>query len=155
MGTMDTVSHKAQRAAFSVALDAALKHIENDTSKGLLDVLDISQKFMGDTFKKETFEAIRAYIADPENKWMQFVDHHLHRLKGHKQQASGGAAAGHKGLHPLLGGQQPRVPGPHRRCDAQQQAKQGGCLKNRPIHASGHAITPWIWQAGRRASCIW
>ena len=65
MGTMDTLSHKAQRAAFSVALDAALKHIEKDTSKGLLDVLDISQKFMGDTFKKETFEAIRAYIANP------------------------------------------------------------------------------------------
>ena len=83
MGTMDTLSHKAQRAAFSVALDAALKHIEKDTSKGLLDVLDISQKFMGDTFKKETFEAIRAYIANPENKWMQFVDHHLHRLNPH------------------------------------------------------------------------
>lgn len=71
---------KAQRAAFGVALDMALKHIEKDTSKGLLDVLDISQKFMGDTFKKETFEAIRAYISNPENKWMQFVDRHLHRL---------------------------------------------------------------------------
>ena len=78
--TMDTLSHKAQRAAFGVALDMALKHIEKDTSKGLLDVLDISQKFMGDTFKKETFEAIRAYISNPENKWMQFVDRHLHRL---------------------------------------------------------------------------
>ena len=53
--TMDTLSHKAQRAAFGVALDMALKHIEKDTSKGLLDVLDISQKFMGDTFKSETF----------------------------------------------------------------------------------------------------
>ena len=51
--TMDTLSHKAQRAAFGVALDMALKHIEKDTSKGLLDVLDISQKFMGDTFKKK------------------------------------------------------------------------------------------------------
>ena len=80
MGTMDALSHKAQRAAFSLALDAALKHIEKDTSKGLLDVLDISQKFMGDTFKPETFEAIRSYIANPENKWMQFVDRHLHRL---------------------------------------------------------------------------
>ena len=78
--TMDTLSHKAQRAAFGVALDTALKHIEKDTSKGLLDVLDISQKFMGDTFKKETFEAIRAYISNPENKWMQFVNRHLHRL---------------------------------------------------------------------------
>ena len=80
MGTMDALSHKAQRAAFSLALDAALKHIEKDTSKGLLDVLDISQKFMGDTFKPETFEAIRSYIANPENKWMQFVSRHLHRL---------------------------------------------------------------------------
>ena len=80
MGTMDTLSHKAQRAAFSVALDAALKHVEKDTTKGLLDVLDISQKFMGDTFKPETFATIRSYIADPENKWMQYVDRHLHRL---------------------------------------------------------------------------
>ena len=78
--TMDTLSHKAQRAAFGVALDMALKHIEKDTSKGLLDVLDISQKFMGDTFKKETFEATRAYISTPENKWMQFVTPPLHRL---------------------------------------------------------------------------
>ena len=41
MGPMDTLSHKAQRAAFSVAKEAALKHIEKDTSKGLLDVMDI------------------------------------------------------------------------------------------------------------------
>ena len=68
MGTMDTLSHKAQRAAFSVALDAALKHIEKDTSKGLLDVLDISQKFMGDTFKPETFEAIRRHLENIESQ---------------------------------------------------------------------------------------
>ena len=48
--TMDTLSHKAQRAAFGVALDMALKHIEKDTSKGLLDVLDISQTIVQDYF---------------------------------------------------------------------------------------------------------
>ena len=31
--TMDTLSHKAQRAAFGVALDMALKHIEKDDAK--------------------------------------------------------------------------------------------------------------------------
>ena len=144
MGTMDTLSHKAQRAAFSVALDAALKHIEKDTSKGLLDVLDISQKFMGDTFKKETFETIRAYIADPENKWMQFVDHHLHRLKGHKYQRPSGAAAGHQGLQPLLGGQQSRPPGPHRRDYADDQAAQGCRPQGSLLHTFAHAGTPLL-----------
>lgn len=77
---MDTLTHKAQRAAFGVALDAALKHVEKDTSKGLLDVIDLAQKFTGDIFKPETYEAVRSYIANPENKWVQYVDRHLHRL---------------------------------------------------------------------------
>ena len=84
----------------------------------------------------------------------QHRHYHLHRLKRHKQQPARGAAAGHKGLHPLLRGQQPRVPGPHRCRDAQHQAKHRHCLKGGPLCTFCHALTPWARQAGRRASCI-
>lgn len=80
MGTMDKLSHRAQRAAFGKAIDAALRSVGKDTGKGLLTIFDISKKFLGDTYQPETFEAIRAYIADPDNKWVQYIDRHLHRL---------------------------------------------------------------------------
>ena len=40
-----------ERKAFSVAIDAALKSLNKDREKGLLQIVDLTEKFMGDNFQ--------------------------------------------------------------------------------------------------------
>lgn len=71
---MGELTHKAARAAFGTAIGAALKHVNKDREKGLLQLTDLAQKYMGDTFQKETYDKIREMIQDPDQKWMQYVN---------------------------------------------------------------------------------
>ena len=50
---MASLSHTMQRKAFSAAIDVALKRLNKDREKGLLQIIDLAQKFMGDNFKPE------------------------------------------------------------------------------------------------------
>ena len=70
---MGEMTHKATRAAFGLAIDHTLKKIRKDREKGLLEILDLSEKFMGDTFQQSTYDKAREMIQDPNNKWMQYV----------------------------------------------------------------------------------
>ncbi len=77
---MGTLTHRAARAAFSGAIDTTLKHINKDREKGLLQIVDISEKFLGDTYDKSVYEGARRMIQDPENKWMQYVNRALDEI---------------------------------------------------------------------------
>ena len=68
---MGTLTHKAARAAYGTAIDAVLKHVKKDREKGLLELVDLTEKFMGDNFPSESYEGARNLIRDPESKWMQ------------------------------------------------------------------------------------
>ena len=70
---MADLKHKAERAAFSAAIDLALKSIRKDREKGLLQIVDLTQKFMGDNFSEKSYDAARAMIKDPDSKWMVLV----------------------------------------------------------------------------------
>lgn len=72
-----------QRKAFSAAIDIALKRLNKDRQKGLLQITDLAQKFMGDNFKPEAYETVRKMIQDPDNKWMKFVNRMLDELDPH------------------------------------------------------------------------
>ncbi len=74
---MSTLTHKATRAAFEVAVDQTLKHINKDREKGLLQIVDLSEKFLGDTYDKSVYESARKMIRDPQNKWMQYINRAL------------------------------------------------------------------------------
>ncbi|QNM04816.1 radical SAM protein [Qiania dongpingensis] len=71
---MSTLSHKAARASFGSAIDAALKHVNKDREKGLLQLVDLTEKFMGGQFLPESYEGARRMIQDPDSKWMQYVN---------------------------------------------------------------------------------
>lgn len=43
---MSNLSHDLQRKAFSLAIDQTLCHVNKDREKGLLQILDLAQKFM-------------------------------------------------------------------------------------------------------------
>ncbi len=80
---MGTLTHKAARAAFSTAIDQALKHIYKDREKGLLDIVDISEKFLGDTFGDQVYDNARRMIQDPDSKWMQYINRALDEINPH------------------------------------------------------------------------
>ncbi|MDO5345878.1 MAG: radical SAM protein [Lachnospiraceae bacterium] len=71
---MGEMTHKAVRAAFGTAIGATLKHVNKDREKGLLQITDLAEKYMGDTFQKETYDKVREMIQDPDQKWMQYVN---------------------------------------------------------------------------------
>lgn len=80
---MASLSHTMQRKAFSAAIDVALKRLNKDRQKGLLQIVDLAQKFMGDNFKPESYETVRKMLADPNNKWVQFTNKMLDELDPH------------------------------------------------------------------------
>ena len=80
---MGTLTHKAARAAFSTAIDQTLKHIYKDREKGLLDIVDISEKFLGDTFGDQVYDNARKMIQDPDSKWMQYINRALDEINPH------------------------------------------------------------------------
>ena len=80
---MDTLKHKAERAAFGVAIDGALKYVRHDREQAMLKIVDLAEKFMGDSFTKETYDSVRSMIQDPENKWIQYACRALDELDPH------------------------------------------------------------------------
>ena len=56
---MANLAQSVERKAFSVAIDAALKHLNKDREKGLLQIVDLAEKFMGDT-------SVRKRMTEPE-----------------------------------------------------------------------------------------
>jgi MoaA/NifB/PqqE/SkfB family radical SAM enzyme len=80
---MGEFTHKAERAAFSVAIDKILKHINKDREQGLLDLVDLAERFMGDQFPASAYEGARRLIQDPNSKWMQYVNRGLDEIDPH------------------------------------------------------------------------
>ena len=80
---MANLAQSVERKAFSVAIDAALKHLNRDREKGLLQIVDLAEKFMGDNFRKEAYDGARKMIQDPDNKWMHYVNRLLDETDPH------------------------------------------------------------------------
>lgn len=83
---MADAKHKVERAAFGAAIDGILKYVnkdETDREKAFLKLVDLSEKFMGDTFRKESYDAARRMIQDSDSKWMQYVNRILNEVDPH------------------------------------------------------------------------
>ena len=75
--------HTSVRKAYEIAIDGTLKFINKDREKNLLKLVDISEKFMGNTFQKSTYEATRRMIQNPDEKWMKYLNRALDELNPH------------------------------------------------------------------------
>ena len=80
---MGNLASAVERKAFSVAIDAALKHMNKDREKALLQIVDLTEKFMGNNFNKASYDATRAMIQNPDHKWMRYVNRLLDELDPH------------------------------------------------------------------------
>ena len=77
---MGELTHKAARAAFGGAIDLAMRKMDKDREKGLLDLVDLTERFMGDNFQKSSYEGARKMIQDPDSKWMSYVNRALDEI---------------------------------------------------------------------------
>ena len=80
---MANIALAVERKAFGVAIDAALRSLNKDRQKGLLQIVDLAEKFMGNNFSAEAYEGARKMIRDPENKWMRYVNRLLDETDPH------------------------------------------------------------------------
>lgn len=77
-------THQAERNAFRIAIDSALKHVKKDREKSFLQLIDLAEKFMGgDKFRKEDYERARELVKDPDGKWMKYADRILREVDPH------------------------------------------------------------------------
>ena len=81
---MGELTHKAARAAFGGAIDLAMRKMDKDREKGLLDLVDLTERFMGDNFQKSSYEGARKMIQDPDSKWMSYVNRALDEIDPHE-----------------------------------------------------------------------
>ena len=71
---LDTISHKAQRAAASLLIDKVLANLSKDREKAYLEMVDWAQSFWKGDYTDDKFDAVRAAIKDPNNKWVKFIN---------------------------------------------------------------------------------
>jgi MoaA/NifB/PqqE/SkfB family radical SAM enzyme len=76
---MATIKHNAERLALSAGIDYSLKRIKNDPQKGILDIIDLVEKYMPSTKHDavysesgNAFSNFRRYVSDPSSKWVQY-----------------------------------------------------------------------------------
>lgn len=80
---MGNISQTVERKAFSMAIDAALKQLNKDREKALLQIVDLTEKFMGNEFNAGSYDATRAMIKNPDHKWMRYVNRLLDETDPH------------------------------------------------------------------------
>ncbi len=77
------LTHAATRKALGIAIDGVIKYINEDREKNLLKIVDISERFLGDTFKRKTYEGARGLIKDKDGKWMRYLNRALDEVDPH------------------------------------------------------------------------
>ena len=74
MKTMENISHAAQRRAMSLIIDHVLTGLKKDRNKEYIKLIDMAEKFYGDGFTKEQYQAARDAVNDPNNRWINFIN---------------------------------------------------------------------------------
>lgn len=74
MNTLDKVSHVAERKAMEVAIDHIVKGLDKDRTGEYLKLIDLAEKFYGKGFSKESYDAARIAVQDPNNKWVKYIN---------------------------------------------------------------------------------
>ncbi|MEE1334245.1 MAG: pyrroloquinoline quinone biosynthesis protein PqqE, partial [Erysipelotrichaceae bacterium] len=74
----ENISHAAERQAVSLVADQLVKKVKNtkdyqERSEVYLKIVDMAEKFYKDA-KPETFERVRKYVSNPDNRWMKMIN---------------------------------------------------------------------------------
>ncbi|MEE3420550.1 MAG: radical SAM protein [Lachnospiraceae bacterium] len=83
---MANLAHAAERKAVSLVLDGLVRHLSGENREkrqdSYLKLVDLAQKFLKET-PAEKFDAVRANIKDPNNRWFRMIDDILDHTDPH------------------------------------------------------------------------
>ena len=76
MSVVKTITHAAERQAFSLMLDGFISHLNKseDRTQTYLKLVDAAERFYGKGVKKETLQNVREAILSGNNRWIRFID---------------------------------------------------------------------------------
>ena len=66
------VVHAAEKKAFELVIDFILKNLGKDTSKNMVQLINMAEKILGDTWSPSAYDMLRNAFSDPEGKWVKF-----------------------------------------------------------------------------------
>jgi MoaA/NifB/PqqE/SkfB family radical SAM enzyme len=80
---MASVKAAVERKAFGAAIDVALKKLDKDREAGLVEIVDLMEKFMGDSYPPEIYKNFHEGVKDPNNKWVKYANSILDEIDPH------------------------------------------------------------------------
>ena len=81
------VVHAAQRAAFSVAIDAAIKAVRGKGTEHMTEeavkLINLAEPLLSKRYKASAFDAARKFVQDPNGKWMEYAYRAINEIDPH------------------------------------------------------------------------
>ena len=85
--TENKVVHAAQRAAFSVAIDAAIKAVRGKGTEHMTEeavkLINLAEPLLSKRYKASAFDAARKFVQDPNGKWMEYAYRAINEIDPH------------------------------------------------------------------------
>ncbi len=70
----ESITEKVERAAVDAAVSMAMKHVGKKREEGMLQLLDIAHKVLGDTWPERAWQNLRGVYENPDSKWCKFTN---------------------------------------------------------------------------------
>ena len=81
------VVHAAQRAAFSVAIDAAIKAVRGKGTEHMTEeavkLINLAEPLLSKRYKASAFDAARKFVQDSNGKWMEYAYRAINEIDPH------------------------------------------------------------------------
>ena len=72
--SVESLTHKMQRAAVGKMVDVVLSHADKDRQKTVGQLVDVAKQFYGSSFSDEAYEHARQTLTDPDSKWSKLIN---------------------------------------------------------------------------------
>ena len=84
---MNKVVHAAQRAAFSVAIDTTINAVRGKGPENMAEqavkLVNLAQPLLAKRYPDANWDAVRAFVSDPNSKWMQYAYRAINEIDPH------------------------------------------------------------------------
>ena len=84
---MNKIVHAAERAAFSAALDSAIKSVRGKGPENMAEqavkLVNMAQPLLAHRYPDADWDKVRAFVSDPNGKWMQYAYSAINEIDPH------------------------------------------------------------------------
>ena len=84
---MNKVVHAAQRAAFSAAIDSAIKAVRGKGPENMAEqavkLVNLAQPLLAHRYPDADWDKVRSFVSDPNGKWMEYAYKAINEIDPH------------------------------------------------------------------------